>query len=316
LLGDPIILAAIGGVVLLLLILVVLKRRKGGSDDESGITVSGDDDLFAGEDDEELTPIHLADGVEPAAETDINLPVEEDSIVEEPTIEKPAAAPDEDLSATAGISPTEMPEPEAPAPAAASSEQDDVLNEVDVYLAYGLYDNAEELLNSNLAENPERADYRSKLLDTYFATKNTDSFVKEAEKLKSMGDVATGYWDRVQIMGYELAPDNPLFSDAKDSDMSAADLEITKPQEADFDLIPAEISAIPPIWVKRVRSPPPSRYRNSTHYPNFRTKTIPICARKRRRPTARPASSFPTISVMNSNSRWTIARRAAATRPA
>jgi pilus assembly protein FimV len=192
LLGDPIILAAIGGVVLLLLILVVLKRRKGGSDDESGITVSGDDDLFAGEDDEELTPIHLADGVEPAAETDINLPVEEDSIVEEPTIEKPAAAPDEDLSATAGISPTEMPEPEAPAPAAASSEQDDVLNEVDVYLAYGLYDNAEELLNSNLAENPERADYRSKLLDTYFATKNTDSFVKEAEKLKSMGDVATG----------------------------------------------------------------------------------------------------------------------------
>ncbi len=236
LLGDPIILAAIGGVVLLLLILVVLKRRKGGSDDESGITVSGDDDLFAGEDDEELTPIHLADGVEPAAETDINLPVEEDSIVEEPTIEKPAAAPDEDLSATAGISPTEMPEPEAPAPAAASSEQDDVLNEVDVYLAYGLYDNAEELLNSNLAENPERADYRSKLLDTYFATKNTDSFVKEAEKLKSMGDVATGYWDRVQIMGYELAPDNPLFSDAKDSDMSAADLEITKPQEADFDL--------------------------------------------------------------------------------
>ncbi len=236
LLGDPIILAAIGGVGGLLLILVILKRRKGGSDDESGITVSGDDDLFAGEEEEELTPIHLADGVEPAAETDINLPAEEDSIVEEPMIEKSAAAPDEDLSATAVVSPTEMPEPEAPAPAAASGEQDDVLNEVDVYLAYGLYDNAEELLNSNLVENPERADYRSKLLDTYFATKNTDSFVKEAEKLKSMGDVATRYWDRVQIMGYELAPDNPLFSDAKDSDLSAADLEITKPQEADFDL--------------------------------------------------------------------------------
>ncbi len=236
LLGDPIILAAIGGVVILLLILVVLKRRKGSSDDESGITVSGDDDLFAGEEEEELTPIHLADGVEPAAETDINLPAEEESIVEEPTIEKSAAAPDEDLSATAVISSTEMPEPEAPAPAAASSDQDDVLNEVDVYLAYGLYDNAEELLTSNLVEHPERADYRSKLLDTYFATKNTDSFVKEAEKLKSMGDAAAGYWDRVQIMGYELAPDNALFSDARDSDLSAADLEITKPQEADFDL--------------------------------------------------------------------------------
>jgi pilus assembly protein FimV len=40
----------------------------------------------------------------------------------------------------------------------------------------------------------------------------------------------------VQIMGYELAPDNALFSDAKDSGLSAADLEIAKPQEADFDL--------------------------------------------------------------------------------
>ena len=111
-----------------------------------------------------------------------------------------------------------------------------MLNEVDVYLAYGLYDNAEDLLNSNLTEHPERADYRSKLLDTYFATKNVEDFSREAEKLKSMGDAANNYWDRVQIMGYELAPDNPLFSDAKDSGLSAADLEITKPQEADFDL--------------------------------------------------------------------------------
>ena len=63
-----------------------------------------------------------------------------------------------------------------------------------------------------------------------------DAFVLEADKLKSMGDSGGSYWDRVQVMGYELAPDNALFSDAKDSGMSAADLEIAKPQEADFDL--------------------------------------------------------------------------------
>ena len=133
------------------------------------------------------------------------------------------------------ISPVDVPQPEAPA-AVAPEEQDDVLNEVDVYLAYGLYDNAEELLTTNLAASPDRADYRSKLLDTYFATKNTAAFVKEAETLKSMGTASDRFWDRVQVMGYELAPDNPLFSDAKDSGMSAADLEISKPQEADFDL--------------------------------------------------------------------------------
>ena len=230
--ADPIILSAIGGVVVLLLGLVFLKRRRAAEDDESGITVSGGEDLFAGEEEEELTPIHLADGGEPE-ETDIKIPTEDD-IAETAASAEAALEAEEDLGATAIDSAEDMPEAEAPA--AAASEQDDVLNEVDVYLAYGLYDNAEELLTSNLAEFPERADYRSKLLDTYFATKNTDAFVKEAQSLKSMGDIAAGYWDRVQIMGYELAPDNPLFSDAKGSGLSAADLEITKPQEADFDL--------------------------------------------------------------------------------
>ncbi|MDH3536594.1 MAG: hypothetical protein OER87_12690, partial [Gammaproteobacteria bacterium] len=227
--SDPIILAAIGGVVILLIILLWFKRRQASAEDESGITVSGDDDLFA-EDEEELTPIHLADAGEPE-ETDIKIPTQDD-------IAKPqqVAEPVDDLAATSIISATDMPEPEAPAPAAAASEQDDVLNEVDVYLAYGLYDNAEELLNNSLVEHPQRADYRSKLLDTYFATKKVDAFVGEAEKLKSMGDAGSRYWDRVQVMGYELVPDNPLFSAAKDIGISAADLEITKPQEADFDL--------------------------------------------------------------------------------
>jgi len=232
--SDPLILAAVGVLVVLLLVLVVLKRRKSGSDDDSGITVGGDDDLFANEEEEELTPIHLADGLEPE-ETDIKVPTDED-LAEPQAIEEAVQEEEDEFGATAIVSATDMPEPEAPAPAAATADQDDVLNEVDVYLAYGLYDNAEELLSSNLTENPERVDYRSKLLDTYFATKNVDSFVKEAEKLKSMGDAASGYWDRVQIMGYELAPDNALFSDARDSGLSAADLEITKPQEADFDL--------------------------------------------------------------------------------
>ena len=238
--GDPIILAAIGGVLLLLLILVFLKRRKGSSDEESAIIAGDNEDLFAGDDEDELTPIHLANGAE-AESTDIHAPAAEDMVQEQPVeepVDEVAAEASEDVEPTAVIEAVEAPEAEAEAeaPAAATGEQDDVLNEVDVYLAYGLYDNAEELLNSSISEHPERADYRSKLLDTYFATKNSEAFIKEAENLKSMGDSGASYWDRVQIMGYELAPDNALFSDAKDSDLSAADLEISKPQEADFDL--------------------------------------------------------------------------------
>jgi pilus assembly protein FimV len=236
--GDPIILAAVGGVLLLLLILIFLKRRKGSSDEESAIIAGNEEDLFAGDDEDELTPIHLANGAE-AEETDIHAPSAEDMVQEQP-VEEPVAEieaePQQDLQPTAVIEAVDAPEAGVEASAASTAEQDDVLNEVDVYLAYGLYDNAEELLNNSITEHPERADYRSKLLDTYFATKNSEAFIKEAENLKSMGDSAAGYWGRVQIMGYELAPDNALFSDAKDSDLSAADLEISKPQEADFDL--------------------------------------------------------------------------------
>ena len=243
--SDPITLGALGGIVVLLLVLLLVRRKKKTTDDQSGIKAGSGEDLFADDEEEELTPIHLAESETPD-DTDIKFPTDEDLSEPPPrdqqtltaTSEIEAAEPADDLAATAIISAVDMPEPEAPAAAAARvpEEQDDVLNEVDVYLAYGLYDNAEELLSSSLTENPERADYRAKLLDTYFATKNGTAFIKEAEKLKSMGDVASRYWDRVQVMGYELAPDNALFSDAKDSDLSAADLEITKPQEADFDL--------------------------------------------------------------------------------
>ena len=227
-LGNPIILAAVGGVIVLLLVLVIIKRRKEAQDDDLGIDGSTETDLFVGDDDEEMTPIHLADAEDPV-ETDIKIPSSEDMTHGGLPVE------DEDgFAATAIISAVDMPEPEA-APASAA-EQDDVLNEVDVYLAYGLYDNAEDLLKSSLVENPDRAEYRSKLLDTYFATKKSDAFVEEAQKLKGMGELGASYWNRVQVMGYELAPDNALFSDAKDSGLSAADLEIAKPQEADFDL--------------------------------------------------------------------------------
>ena len=221
-LGDPIILGTLAGIVILLLILVLVKRRKGSDpDDDDALTVSiPDDDLFANE--EELTPIHLA--VEKSSDdTNINVPSAED-------LEDDVA----DFAPTAVIPQVEAVETEAQESSA--EEQDDTLNEVDVYLAYGLYDNAEDLLTQSLETNPERADYRAKLLDTYFATKNAEKFVGQAETLKSMGESANSYWGRVQAMGYELAPDNALFSGGKDSDISTAEFGLEKPEAADFDL--------------------------------------------------------------------------------
>lgn len=244
LLKDPVLLGGIGAILALLLGFIFFKRRK-TDDDSSGITLEEPTDLI----DDDQTPIHVptaedaADAVEEKAEDilgDTGVMDTEQHMADKLTVDSeqeaaespiPEEAEDE-FGKTAVLSASEMPS----ADEQVAQEQDDVLNEVDVYLAYGLYDNAQDLLKESLQSSPERADYRAKLLDTYFATKNADGFVNEAQALKSLGAAADRFWDRVQIMGFELAPDNELFAGAKDSDISVADLEYAKPDAADFDI--------------------------------------------------------------------------------
>ena len=224
-LGDPVMLGALGGVVLLILVLIFVKRRKGSDpddddDDDDSIAVSSEDELTLAE--EELTPIHtVSESSEDEPST--SLGGVEDVQQDEVDISPVPSTPQAEIA-------------ESMAQDSAPQEQDDTLNEVDVYLAYGLYDNAEDLLNQSLEADPERADYRSKLLDTYFATKNAAKFLLQAETLKAMGAAADPYWDRVQAMGYTLVPDNELFSGGKDSDINADDFGIAKPEAADLDI--------------------------------------------------------------------------------
>ena len=247
LLGDPVMLGGIGAILALLLGLLFVRRKKSDDDDDAGITLDVAD---SGSDDDQ-TPIHIpeVEGTSETESTQIEMPGEE-TPAEERTVEETVAdlgMETEDYSAeelldevaldeespfeqTAVLSADEMPQAEE------SEEQDDVLNEVDVYLAYGLYDNAEDLLKSSLEEHPTRADYRAKLLDTYYATKNRDAFIEEARALRSLGGAADRFWDRVQVMGHELAPEEEMFSGAENIDPDAVKIDYEKPQTADFDL--------------------------------------------------------------------------------
>jgi pilus assembly protein FimV len=229
LLGDPIVLGGIAAIVLLLLGLLFVRRRK-TSEPEQGITIEEPDETLV---DDDVTPIHIPT-VDEAELTQASEEVEE--LADTATMQAEPFDEEEDEFAKTAVVSAEEAEQTQKESSAIEAEQDDVLNEVDVYLAYGLYDNAEDLLKENLENSPDRADYRAKLLDTFFATKNKDQFIKEAEALKSLGGAADRYWNRVQIMGYELAPENDLFAGAQDSDLSVADLEFAKPETADFDI--------------------------------------------------------------------------------
>ncbi|MGB5353366.1 MAG: FimV/HubP family polar landmark protein [Woeseia sp.] len=92
-------------------------------------------------------------------------------------------------------------------------DQSDPIAEADFHMAYGLYDQAADLINGALAIEPERTDLIAKLCEIYFVWGNRDSFVSSAKSLKTaLGDDRAGAWDKIVIMGQQLAPEEALFA--------------------------------------------------------------------------------------------------------
>jgi pilus assembly protein FimV len=92
----------------------------------------------------------------------------------------------------------------------------DPLSEADVYIAYGRYQQAEELIKQAIEKFPERDELKHKLLEIYFSAKKGDEFTKMAEELHSGGleNNNPGAWSKVASMGKELNPTHALFAGA------------------------------------------------------------------------------------------------------
>jgi pilus assembly protein FimV len=94
-------------------------------------------------------------------------------------------------------------------------DQSDPIAEADFHMAYGLYDQAADLINGALSLEPERADLLTKLCEIYFVWGNRDAFVDAAGRLKSaVGDGDSADWDKIVIMGQQIASDDALFAGA------------------------------------------------------------------------------------------------------
>ncbi|MGI8738558.1 MAG: FimV/HubP family polar landmark protein [Gammaproteobacteria bacterium] len=96
---------------------------------------------------------------------------------------------------------------------AARTGNDDTLAEADVYIAYGMHQQGEDLLQEAIARDPERIDYRLKLLEIYYAGRNHGAFDDQAQALyDTTGGKYDAAWERVVAMGLELNPRNPMFA--------------------------------------------------------------------------------------------------------
>ncbi len=93
----------------------------------------------------------------------------------------------------------------------------DPISEADVYLAYGRYQQAEELIRQAISDQPNRDECKLKLLEVFYANENKTAFEAYANELAEAGKRNEAeFWEKAAEMGREICPDSPLFSSGND----------------------------------------------------------------------------------------------------
>ncbi|MDI1292452.1 MAG: tetratricopeptide repeat protein [Methylobacter sp.] len=93
----------------------------------------------------------------------------------------------------------------------------DPISEADVYLAYGRYQQAEELIRQAIKDQPDRDECKLKLLEIFYANESKADFEAYAAELAKIGKRnEADFWEKATEMGREICPDSPLFSSGDD----------------------------------------------------------------------------------------------------
>src|SRR5262249_4334092 len=120
--------------------------------------------------------------------------------------------------------------------------QGDPLADAAFHRASGLHDQAADLIRIAISREPNRRDLKLKLLEVFFVWGNKEQFLQSARELADTRDqAAPGEWEKIVIMGKQLAPDDPLFSGGSAVSGATAggvDLDLEGGESrVDFDLL-------------------------------------------------------------------------------
>lgn len=146
---------------------------------------------------------------------------------------QPIAEPQDDAEAVAGgeiAEDEELEEFDLPAAASEMPPESDALSEAEVYLAYGRYDQARDVIAKAIDAGQTRPDLRLKLMEIAALTQDHDDFMTQAEALQVQVGEDDPTWQRALEMGREFAPEQALFGGA-----GAAEPEAAADEAADLD---------------------------------------------------------------------------------
>jgi pilus assembly protein FimV len=124
----------------------------------------------------------------------------------------------------------------------------DPTEEADVYIAYGRYEQAEQLLRLALEMEPGRLALKHKLLEVYFAARDASAYNALFSELQAAGREAEdpAAWQRALRMGRQIDPDNPVYAGtAQDErDLEAALREAEEGLAADLKAGSADLDTL------------------------------------------------------------------------
>jgi pilus assembly protein FimV len=102
----------------------------------------------------------------------------------------------------------------------------DPLAEADVYLAYGRYQQAEELIRQAIKDYPDRDDCKLKLLEIFHASSSKQDFEDYAAELVASGkNQDKDFWKKAALLSRDICPDSALFSTSFTSDTAVFSAE-------------------------------------------------------------------------------------------
>ena len=201
---------ALGGLLLIIGAVVFLIKRKRSAGDETVAPVAEATEFpdFSGEAEETDMPsadaAADADEIDSEAETGLAEAVDEE---------------EEEGDKTEFVAPGEAAEPE-PEP---EEPEEDPLAEVNVFLAYEHFEQAEEFVRDAITGEPENLDFHSKLLEVFYAAGNKQGYEEEARVLNDLVGGEGPHWDMALAMWAEMSPNRALFAEPVAGEEEVAD---------------------------------------------------------------------------------------------
>jgi pilus assembly protein FimV len=228
---------AIAGLVVLILAAVMLKargkRKSAEFDDNLGrLAEQGEDNLS-------MPSSALSDTGRMRAPMVASEDVPDDILVEESGSHR-ALQETQDIPLTA---PTVRTDETISSETAVNLDQGDPLAEADFHMAYGLYDQAADLVRIAIQREPQRRDLKVKLLEVFFVWGNKEEFLKLARELSdTRSESQPGEWEKIVIMGKQIAPEDTMFSDGGVAGSVGVDLNLDGGGSGRVDFDPFDIS--------------------------------------------------------------------------